>query len=318
MADTDKEADQASKYEMPEWTKDSAAPCLMEKSKFATLFPKYLENYLQTVWKDVLAVLKHQELDGKLDLIQGSMTVLTTKKTWDPYSIIKARDFIKLLSRSVPLHQAQKIFQDDITYDIIKISSMVRNKERFVKRRQRIIGPNAQTLKALELLTETYLLVQGNTVAVMGTWKGCKAVRKVVTDCMRNVHPIYGIKQLLIKRELGKDPEMKNEDWSKYVPQFRKTHQKKRKLGGDNEEGAPKKKAKKEKKPYTAFPPEQQPRKEDLLMASGEFWRLEQEKEKQKEKKKKQETKLDEPALTSGFDDTPKPKQKKEKAKKKA
>eukprot|EP00659_Diplonema_papillatum_P007516 gene7516-11511_t len=223
MADTDKEADQASKYEMPEWTKDSAAPCLMEKSKFATLFPKYLENYLQT---------------------------------------------------------------DDITYDIIKISSMVRNKERFVKRRQRIIGPNAQTLKALELLTETYLLVQGNTVAVMGTWKGCKAVRKVVTDCMRNVHPIYGIKQLLIKRELGKDPEMKNEDWSKYVPQFRKTHQKKRKLGGDNEEGAPKKKAKKEKKPYTAFPPEQQPRKEDLLMASGEFWRLEQEKEKQKEKKK--------------------------------
>lgn len=245
-----------------------------EESSFMTLFPKYREIYLKQIWPDVTKALDKFHVACTLDLVEGSMSVKTTRKTFDPAIVLKARDLIKLLARSVPFPQAVNILRDDIACDVIKIGNFVTNKDRFVKRRQRLVGPSGQTLKALELLTHCYILVQGNTVSAMGPFKGLKEVRRVVEDCMKNIHPIYHIKELMIKRELQKNPELANEDWSRFLPQFKKKNvaRKKPKQVRDDAE------KKKEKKVYTPFPPAQLPRKIDLQIESGEYFLSKKEK----------------------------------------
>lgn len=208
------------------------------------------------------------KLDGEVDLINGSMTVKTSKHTWDPYAIIRARDLIKLMARSVPFPQAVKILEDDTMFaEMIKIGGLVRNKEKFVKRRQRLIGPNGKTLKALELLTGAYILVQGNTVSVMGKYKDIKTVRKVIIDTLQNVHPIYNIKELMIKRELSKNPDLATEDWKRFLPEFKKRNVQRKKPKNVTQ-----------KKEYTPFPPEQKLRKEDEAMFTGEYFLTKEEK----------------------------------------
>ena len=117
-------------------------------------------------------------------------------------------------------------------------------------------------------------------MCAMGYFKDIKTVMRVVTDCMRNVHPIYSIKELMIRKELAKNPDLVDENWDRFLPNFKKQNVKRKKVAADK---------RKKKKEYTPFPPEQLPRKEDIAMMSGEYFLSDKAKEDLKNKKKREE-----------------------------
>lgn len=106
-------------WKVDPFTKQDNQNPFTEESSFATLFPKYREQYLRENWSLVTKALDKivrppylifaltQGIACVLDLIEGSMTVKTTRKTYDPAAILNARDLIKLLSRSVPFPQVR-------------------------------------------------------------------------------------------------------------------------------------------------------------------------------------------------------------------
>ena len=82
----------------------------------------------------------------------------------------------------------------------------------------------------------------------------------------------------MIKRELMRDPQLKNENWDRFLPKFEKKVLSKRK----------KPMKKKEKKPYTPFPPVMPDSKVDKELESGEYFLKETERRMKKQQERKE------------------------------
>lgn len=74
------DTDDIDKWKVEPFTKEESSGAFLEESSFMTLFPKYRERYLKDSWPLVTKALEKYGIDAVLDLIEGSMTVKTTRK----------------------------------------------------------------------------------------------------------------------------------------------------------------------------------------------------------------------------------------------
>ena len=57
----------------------------------------------------------------------------------------------------------------------------------------------------------------------MGSFKGLKQLRRIVEDCLENkMYFVYHIKILIMKKEFEKDPTLREENWDRFRPKFKK------------------------------------------------------------------------------------------------
>ncbi|CAN7113403.1 unnamed protein product, partial [Brassica rapa subsp. narinosa] len=155
---------------------------MLEVSSFSRVYPQRREKHLLKCWPRVKSALKEHGVSCELNLVERYMTVSTTKKTRDPYIIVKARDLLRLLSRSVPARQALKILEDDMSYDIINIGRLAPSKEKFLITRILFLGHKSSSLKTLETSTNCFIRLQLQTL--LGTYQALTLLGKICFLCM--------------------------------------------------------------------------------------------------------------------------------------
>ncbi|KCZ81349.1 hypothetical protein H312_01230 [Anncaliia algerae PRA339] len=215
----------------------------LEKSEFTILYPEWRNEYIVKNKEPMMELLKYQKIDCIVKLKERSITISTNENTRDPYVILKANDFVRLVCRGVPLKEANEIFKDDMFCDIIKLDKQGFSKEITEKRKKRLEG---DALESLSMLTKCFIVMHKGTLSCIGPYKGVEEVRSIALDTIKNIHPVYNLKILMEKRKLEKNPEMKNEDWDRFLPKIKKINKKSKNPKKKNKENT-KDKGKEEK-----------------------------------------------------------------------
>jgi len=248
---------------VPKWNKGDWRGKFVETSTFTDKYPKYQSKYISDSLPIMKTLLKGHGIKIKNIDEKQELHVETTDDTWDPYSIVKARQFIELICRSMPVERAQDVFDDDNTSALLKIKGLCGEKV-FTKRRSRVMGPEDSTLDIVERMLKVWLAVQGGTVAIVGSYQGVEQARRFVNAVMRGALPTDLLKEMEVKLALQKDETVQDQDWSQVLPSARKHAAAKRRE---------KKKAKvRKEKAYNPLPPAPLESKLDAQLEDGKFF----------------------------------------------
>jgi len=248
---------------VPKWNKGDWKGKFVEKSEFKDKYPKYLMKYISESLPIMKEVLKTYGIKIGNDDKNNELSVETTDETWDPYSIVKARQFIELVCRSLPVERAQEVFHDDNTSAILKIKGLCAEKV-FQKRRSRVMGPDDSTLDMLERMLKVWVRVTGGTVAIVGSYRGVEQARRFVNEVMKGALPTDQLKELELKLSLMQDQAAQDQDWSHALPSVKKNAAAKRRE---------KKKAKvRRERDYNPLPPAPLESKLDATLEDGKFF----------------------------------------------
>lgn len=196
------------------------------ESEFEVRYPLYREGYIKSNISKIEDAMSCKKLTLEIDYSTRTLLVKTNRETCDPYIVVKGHQFLRLLCRGIGLEEASRVLEDDVFCEILKINNLVRNRTILSNRKERLIGKNEAVMRALRLLTKCHVQIQGDTVACVGPYKGVQEVKHVVERSMKNVHPVFLLKQLMVKRKLECDKNMKNESWERYIPPIPKSRKK--------------------------------------------------------------------------------------------
>ncbi len=147
----------------------------MEQTDMTASFPEF--SYELKIPKDRIAVLigpkgaQKKELEeqthSKITIDSKEGDVFITGK--DSLGLFAVREVIKAIARGFNPDIAQLLLKQDYIIEIITISDYAVKKNHVQRLRGRVIGADGKARMTIENLTETYVVIYGKTISVIGT-----------------------------------------------------------------------------------------------------------------------------------------------------
>jgi ribosomal RNA assembly protein len=115
-----------------------------------------------------------------IDSSDGSV-VVHDEEAKDPFLGLRAADIVKAIGRGFSPEHAFSLLRDDFYLQVLDIAEYVGKTPSHVRRvRARVIGTDGRTRRLLEELSEAYISVYGDTVAIIGDEWSSEIARRAV------------------------------------------------------------------------------------------------------------------------------------------
>jgi ribosomal RNA assembly protein len=116
-----------------------------------------------------------------IDSINGVAVIEPVSPNTSPYDVMKAQDVIKAIGYGFPPEKAFRLLDEDAVLILIDLTQHVKDSENHLTRiKGRIIGENGRARKNIEEMTNTYISVYGNYVAIIGSYENANIAREAI------------------------------------------------------------------------------------------------------------------------------------------
>ncbi len=129
----------------------------------------------------------HDRSGIRLDIdSESGDVVLDDSKAFEPHLFLIVRNIVKAIGRGMAPEKAYRLFQENTELAIIDIRDYSGKSSKHIHRlRGRIIGTNGKTRALIEELTGCDMVVQGNTVILLGDIEEVR-IAEVAVDMILN------------------------------------------------------------------------------------------------------------------------------------
>lgn len=116
-----------------------------------------------------------------VDSVNGVAVIEPASPNTSPYDIMKAQDVIKAIGYGFSPERAFRLLDEDTVLIVIDLTQYVKDSENHLVRvKGRIIGENGKARKNIEEMTDTYISIYGNYVAIIGNYENANIAREAI------------------------------------------------------------------------------------------------------------------------------------------